>query len=182
MKKFWKEFRRKIHVENWKKIVNNWVKHQLADGTVVSPFCHRFVTDVSPQRHCSVTYASLMRHCYVMFSILAHRTQITRLQVRFQLDGIILNTHRQPAWTNSHGLNNCHSPCFDRISAALLLIVVSDSDGRYKTARTDPGRPTKVPRSLSWLVTVVQGSLTNYLSLTSPTTKNITVYEYLVSG
>ena len=181
MKKFWKEFRRKIHVENWKKIVNNWVKHQLADGTVVSPFCHRFVTDVS-LCHPSVIAASLMRDCYVMFSILAHRTQITRLQVRFQLDGIILNKHRQPAWTNSHGLNNCHYPCFDRICAALLLIVVSDSDRRYRTARTDPGRPTKLPRSLSWLVTVVQGSFTYYLSLTSPTTMNVTVYEYLASG
>ena len=142
--------------------------------------CHRSVIVLSLMCHPSVIAASLMRQCYVMFSILAHRTQITRLQVRFQLDGIILNKHRQPAWTNSHGLNNCHSPCFDRICAALLLIVVSDSDGRYRTARTDPGRPTKVPRSLSWLVTVV--SLTYYLSLTSPTTMNITVYEYLASG
>ena len=71
---------------------------------------------------------------------LAPQTKITRLQVRFQFDGagVVLNTHSQQAWKNSHDLNNCDVPRFNFICPEVALIVDSDSDRR--TGRTDPGR------------------------------------------
>ena len=68
----------------------------------------------------------------------APHTNITRLQVRFQFDGVVLNTHRQQAWKNSHDLNNCDVPRFNLICPEVALIVDYDSDRR--TGRTYPGR------------------------------------------